>query len=70
MLKELKFNRNDIIVTLDGDGQNDPKDIPKLLDIYLNNKDIKLVGGILKTGKTIIQKLLLQKIANYIRSKI
>ena len=26
------------IVTLDGDGQNNPKDIPKLLEIYFSSK--------------------------------
>ena len=31
------------IITMDGDGQNNPKDIPKLLDKYLSNKDIYLV---------------------------
>ena len=32
-----------VIVTLDGDGQNDPKDIHKLINIYFKNDDIILV---------------------------
>ena len=44
----IKNSSNDIIITIDGDGQNDPSDIPKLLDLYLRNDKIKLVGGIRK----------------------
>ena len=70
IVKGIKNSINDIIVTLDGDGQNDPKDIPKLLDIYLNNQDIKLVGGIRENRKDNYSKIVASKIANYIRSKI
>jgi len=38
--------RGDIIVTLDGDGQNDPADIPKLLDILRARPEIGLVSGV------------------------
>ena len=66
-IKESKYN---IIVTLDGDGQNNPKDISKLLDTYLRQKDIYLVGGIRRKRKDTIIKILSSKIANKIRSKI
>ena len=36
------FARGDVVVTMDGDLQNDPNDIPKLLDII---KDHDLVSG-------------------------
>ncbi|HTR45725.1 MAG TPA: glycosyltransferase, partial [Thermodesulfovibrionales bacterium] len=36
------FARGDVIVTMDGDLQNDPKDIPRLLDL---TKDNDLVSG-------------------------
>ncbi len=39
--------RAPLVVTLDGDGQNDPADIPKLLGAYraANDPRLKLVGG-------------------------
>ena len=66
----IKESKHNIIVTLDGDGQNNPKDIPKLLDTYLRQKDIYLVGGIRRKRKDTIIKILSSKIANKIRSKI
>ena len=41
--KGCELSKYETIVTLDGDGQNDPKDIPKLLKIYF---DLFLVSGI------------------------
>ena len=61
---------NNIIITLDGDGQNDPSDIPKLLEFYLKNKDVKLVGGIRVNRQDKLNKILSSKIANFIRSRI
>lgn len=58
------------IVTMDGDGQNDPKDIFKLLDIYFSDKKIKLVGGIRTKRKDSFIKKISSKIANSIRSYI
>ncbi len=58
------------IVTMDGDGQNDPKDIFKLLDIYFLNEKIKLVGGIRTKRKDSFIKKISSKIANSIRSYI
>ena len=43
IVKGIKKSSYDIIVTIDGDGQNNPKDILKLLKIYLSDKEIKLV---------------------------
>ena len=58
------------IVTLDGDGQNNPKDILKLLEVYFSKKDFSLVGGIRKNRKDSLLKILSSKIANKIRSII
>ncbi len=66
----VKNSSYEIIVTIDGDGQNDPVDIPKLLEHYLSDEDIFLVGGIRKTRKDNIIKIVSSKIANYIRSII
>lgn len=44
----VKFARAPLVVTLDGDGQNDPADIPKLLAAYraaTPQENVKLVGG-------------------------
>ena len=44
--------KNDTIVTLDGDCQNDPADIPKMLNIFQNNKHrLLLIGGVRKNRK-------------------
>lgn len=66
----IKFSSNETIVTLDGDGQNDPGDINKLLNIYINNPDIKMVGGIRSKRKDSIIKVISSKLANYFRSRI
>jgi dolichol-phosphate mannosyltransferase len=38
--------RGEIIVTLDGDGQNDPADIPKLLSALRVEPDVAMVSGV------------------------
>tara|TARA_B100000989_G_C19530952_1_gene469816 strand:+ start:124 stop:810 length:687 start_codon:yes stop_codon:yes gene_type:complete len=58
------------IITLDGDGQNDPSDIPSLLKFYTEKKEIKLVGGIRFNRKDNLIKIISSKIANKIRSII
>ena len=69
ILKGIKNSKYNIIVTLDGDGQNNPEDIPKLIDFYINNNDIFLVGGIRKKRKDSAIKIISSKIANFVRSK-
>lgn len=66
-IKNSTFN---IIVTLDGDGQNNPADIPQLLEYYISNSDIFLVGGIRTKRMDSVLKVISSKIANSIRSKI
>jgi len=70
ILEGIKIARNDNIVTLDGDGQNNPKDIPKLLKVYNPNNKIFLVGGIRSKRQDKIYKIITSKIANYIRNLI
>ena len=67
--KGIMRSKYSTIVTLDGDGQNNPKDILKLLEIY-NLNNYKLVGGIRNKRKDNIIKILSSKIANFIRSLI
>ena len=63
-------SKNKTIVTIDGDGQNNPVDIIKLLEIYFSNKEISLVGGIRVKRKDSLIKIISSKIANKIRSNI
>ena len=66
----IKKSNNKTIVTLDGDSQNNPSDIPKLLNIYFSKKILSLVGGIRKKRKDNFLKVASSKIANKIRSFI
>jgi dolichol-phosphate mannosyltransferase len=62
--------RADIIVTLDGDGQNDPADIPKLLAI-LREPDaaaVGLVSGVRAKRRDTLSRRLASRIGNGIRS--
>ncbi len=66
-IMQSKFNT---VLTLDGDLQNNPKDIPLLIEKYINNAEIKLIGGIRKKRKDSTLKIVSSIIANHIRSKI
>ena len=70
IFKGIEDSNNEIIITLDGDGQNNPIDIPVLLEYYLLNKNISLVGGIRKNRKDSFVKKISSKIANKVRSRI
>lgn len=62
-----KAAKGDIIVTLDADLQNDPNDIPKLLEKL---KDCDMVYGWRRKRRDPVLKLISSKIANYIRNKM
>ena len=66
----IRNSSNDIIITIDGDGQNDPSDISKLLKNYTENKELKLVGGIRLNRKDNLVKIISSKLANSVREKI
>lgn len=62
------FARGDIVITMDGDLQNDPSDIPKFLDLI---KDHDLVSGWRKKRKdAFITRRLPSMLANWIISKV
>ncbi len=62
------FARGDIIVTMDGDLQNDPADIPKLLELIKNND---LVSGWRKKRKDpFFTRRLPSIVANWLISKV
>ena len=62
-------SKTETIVTIDGDGQNDPADIPKLLECYFND-NVSLVGGIRQNRKDNFIKIVSSKVANRVRSFI
>lgn len=65
--------RFDVIVTLDGDGQNDPADIPKLLACLRNDTDsahIGLVSGVRKKRKDTLSRRLASRVGNAVRSRL
>lgn len=62
------FARGDVVVTMDGDLQNDPKDIPKLLELI---KDHDLVSGWRKKRKDpFFTRRLPSMIANWVIGKV
>jgi dolichol-phosphate mannosyltransferase len=62
--------RFDWIVTLDGDGQNDPADIPKLLACAAADPQLALVAGQRTRRRDSWTKRISSKIANRIRSAL
>lgn len=66
----IKNSKFDTIVTLDGDGQNDPKDINKLLNLYFDKNEYSLISGIRIVRKDSYLKIISSKVANKIRSHI
>jgi len=65
----IKSISDNIIVTIDGDLQNDPKDILGLIKIF-QTKKYDLIGGIRKKRKDNFSKIIASRIANKIRKFI
>lgn len=65
-IKEAQY---DYIVTMDGDRQNDPADIPKMLD-YLEENDLDVVSGWRKHRKDSLMKKFTSRGANLLRGII
>ena len=60
--------RGGIIVTLDGDGQNDPADIPRLLAALRAHGDVGLVSGVRVKRKDTASRRLASKAGNTFRN--
>ena len=59
----------DVLITMDGDLQNDPADIPKIIDVLKNNHEIDLVAGWRKDRQdSILNRKLPSMFANYLIS--
>lgn len=70
ILNGVKASKYNAIVTLDGDGQNNPADIPKLVNSYFKLKKYSLIGGIRAKRKDSFLKRISSRIANNVRSVI
>src|SRR5829696_232044 len=66
----VRHARAPIVVTLDGDGQNDPAFIPKLIEALATNPRIGLVAGQRLGRKDTGFKQLQSRIANGVRSAV
>lgn len=65
----IKASQYDYIVTMDGDRQNDPADIPDMLR-YLKEKDLDVVSGWRKNRKDTFMKKFTSRGANLLRHLI
>lgn len=65
----IKVAQYDYIVTMDGDRQNDPADIPKLVN-YLEENDLDIVSGWRKNRKDTVMKKFTSRVANFLRGII
>lgn len=65
----IKASQYDYIVTMDGDRQNDPADIPKLVN-YLEENNLDIVSGWRKNRKDTVMKKFTSRVANFLRGII
>lgn len=62
----IKVAQYDYIVTMDGDGQNDPADIPNMIK-YLEDNDLDVVSGWRKNRNDTFMKRFISRGANFLR---
>lgn len=65
----IKASRLDYIITMDGDRQNDPEDIPRLVH-HLEENDLDVVSGWRKNRKDTVMKKFTSRGANFLRGII
>lgn len=60
-----------LIATMDGDGQNDPRDIPALCALLLSERpEVALVGGLRVSRRAESSKRIASKFANWLRNAV
>ncbi len=64
----VKAARGNVIITLDGDGQNDPADIPKLLRVLEAEPAVGLVSGVRTKRKDTFNRRLASRFGNRFRN--
>jgi glycosyltransferase involved in cell wall biosynthesis len=62
-----RYARGDILATLDGDGQNNPRDLPVLVERLLKS-DLHMINGIRHKRKDSLTKKVSSRIANAFRN--
>ncbi len=64
--------RAEWIATLDGDGQNDPRDIPLMLELIANDRSrsVRLVAGVRRFRQDTLVRRLSSRIANGVRRSL
>jgi glycosyltransferase involved in cell wall biosynthesis len=62
----IKAAKYDLIVTMDGDGQNDPADIPEIIK-FLDTNNLDVVAGWRKNRRDSISKRFISRSANILR---
>lgn len=62
----IKMAKHDIIVTMDGDGQNDPSDIPGMIKL-MDEEGYDVVSGWRKNRKDNFSKRFMSRVANLLR---
>jgi dolichol-phosphate mannosyltransferase len=62
--------KGEIIVTLDGDGQNDPADIPRLLEALAADPGLAMVSGVRVKRQDTASRRLASRIGNRVRSRL
>lgn len=65
----IKASQYDYIITMDGDRQNDPTDIPKLIQ-HLEEHDLDIVSGWRKNRKDPFMKRFVSRGANFLRQRL
>jgi dolichol-phosphate mannosyltransferase len=70
VLTGVRAARADWIATLDGDGQNDPADIPALWQMHLRQSDFAMICGHRQKRRDTLVKRLSSRIANGVRSRM
>ena len=63
----VRYSQGDLIATLDGDGQNDPADIPKLISVLENSQEFSMVAGYRRERHDTWWKITTSRIANSVR---
>lgn len=68
----VKAARSNWVATLDGDGQNDPADIPAMMDMLknCNDENLQMVAGYRKKRQDSWLKKISSRIANGVRSRL
>ena len=70
LLTGVRAARGEWIATLDGDGQNDPADIPKLMAARDGGAHLSLIAGYRKSRRDTWLKRLSSRVANGVRSRM